>query len=76
VRVTLPGANGLHDYPSVARDFRQISPSVVKGGYIAFHDYADYFPGVQAFVHELLETGVYRKVGKVDSLIILFKENI
>jgi len=68
--------DGLHDYPSVARDFRQISPSVVKGGYIAFHDYADYFPGVQAFVHELLETGVYRKVGKVDSLIILFKENI
>jgi len=68
--------DGLHDYPSVARDFRQISPSVVKGGYIAFHDYADYYPGVQAFVHELLETGAYRKVGKADSLIILIKVNI
>lgn len=65
--------DGLHDYPSVARDFRQIAPSVVKGGYIAFHDYADYFPGVQAFVHELLESGSYRKVGKAESLIILIK---
>ncbi|HVW59461.1 MAG TPA: class I SAM-dependent methyltransferase, partial [Puia sp.] len=63
--------DGLHDYPSVARDFRQIAPSVIKGGYIAFHDYADYFPGVQAFVHELLESGLYRKVGKAESLIII-----
>jgi len=68
--------DGLHDYPSVARDFRQIAPSVVKGGYIAFHDYADYFPGVQAFVHELLESDAYRKVGKAESLIILQKVNI
>ncbi|MBN9385046.1 MAG: glycosyltransferase [Chitinophagaceae bacterium] len=68
--------DGLHDYPSVARDFRQMAPSLVKGGYIAFHDYADYFPGVQAFVHELLESGAYCKVGKVDTMIILIKVNI
>jgi hypothetical protein len=25
-----------------------------KGGLVAFHDYADYFPGVKPFVNELL----------------------
>ncbi|MBD0287504.1 MAG: class I SAM-dependent methyltransferase [Flavisolibacter sp.] len=65
--------DGLHDYPSVARDFWHFSAFIDTGGYIAFHDYADYYPGVQAFVEELLESKSYRKVQKADSLIVLQK---
>ena len=57
--------DGLHDYPNVARDFYQFEDSVLPGGYVAFHDYADYFPGVKAFVNELLAGGRYRKVEAV-----------
>ena len=49
--------DGLHDYPSVARDFSHFAPSVAVGGYVAFHDYAGYFPGVVVFVDELIASG-------------------
>ena len=65
--------DGLHDYISVAKDFWHFAEWLRPGGYVAFHDYADYFPGVQALVHELLEGDVYKKIGKVESLIILQK---
>ena len=65
--------DGLHDYPSVARDFRHFSGWINPGGYVAFHDYADYYPGVKAFVEELLESAKYRKVQLAESLIILQK---
>ncbi|MEO8182506.1 MAG: class I SAM-dependent methyltransferase [Deltaproteobacteria bacterium] len=44
--------DGLHDYPSVLRDFTHES-FLVDGELVAFHDYADYFLGVPAFVDEL-----------------------
>jgi hypothetical protein len=65
--------DGLHDYPNVARDFWHFSNWVNPGGYIAFHDYSDYYPGVQAFVNELLGTGTYRKINKAESLIVVQK---
>ena len=65
--------DGLHDYPNVSRDFWQFAPFVQPGGYIAFHDYADYYPGVQAFVNELLQSASYKKQQVADSLIILSK---
>jgi glycosyltransferase involved in cell wall biosynthesis len=65
--------DGLHDYLNVSKDFFHFSDWVVSGGYIAFHDYADYFPGVKAFVHELLEIGNYRKVCLVKSLLVVQK---
>lgn len=65
--------DGLHDYASVAQDFFHFAKWVVAGGYIAFHDYAAYFPGVQAFVNELLRSGRYRKVHCVQSLILVQK---
>jgi predicted O-methyltransferase YrrM len=65
--------DGLHDYVNVAKDFYHFSNWVEKNGYVAFHDYADYFPGVKALVHELLNSDEYKKVCRVDSLIILKK---
>lgn len=63
--------DGLHDYFNVARDFARFGPSVAAGGYVAFHDYADYFPGVKAFVHELIAGGGFAVVKVVGSLVVL-----
>jgi glycosyltransferase involved in cell wall biosynthesis len=71
--VSLLFVDGLHDYANVSRDFRQFSAWIEPGAYTAFHDYADYFPGVQAFVNELLLSGEYQKVTLTGSLIILQK---
>lgn len=71
--VSLLFIDGLHDYTSVSKDFWYFADWVDKDGYIAFHDYADYFPGVKAFVNELLQTGKYILVDKVDTLIIIKK---
>jgi glycosyltransferase involved in cell wall biosynthesis/predicted O-methyltransferase YrrM len=65
--------DGLHDYPNVARDFWKFSPHVVPGGYIAFHDYADYYPGVKALVDEILLSGNFKKVSLVESLMVIQK---
>jgi len=71
--ISLLFIDGLHDYPNVARDFWHFAGWVKKGGYIAFHDYADYYPGVQAFVNELLGTGAYKKVQQANSLMVVQK---
>ncbi|MFP5289022.1 MAG: glycosyltransferase, partial [Thermoanaerobaculia bacterium] len=65
--------DGLHDYANVARDFRHFEGSVVTGGYVAFHDYAEYYPGVRAFVDELLASGRYQKVRQAKSLVVVRK---
>jgi hypothetical protein len=65
--------DGLHDYANVARDFYQFERSIVKAGYIAFHDYAPYYPGVQAFVNEILASEKYRLVAQQRSLIVVQK---
>jgi len=63
--------DGLHDYMNVSRDFWHFAHRIQPGGYIAFHDYAHYYPGVVAFVNELLESKNYHKVHLEDSLIVL-----
>lgn len=65
--------DGLHDYPSVSNDFWHFAKWVAPGGYVAFHDYADYFPGVKSFVDELSSSGSYSIAGMKDSLVILQK---
>ncbi len=65
--------DGLHDYVNVARDFRHFESFVRHGGIVLFHDYGDYFPGVRGFVDELLDTGAYRKVACVRSLMVVEK---
>jgi glycosyltransferase involved in cell wall biosynthesis/predicted O-methyltransferase YrrM len=67
--------DGLHDYANVARDFFQFEAGVVPGGFIAFHDYADYYPGVKSFVNEILASGRYRQVASARSMVALKKLN-
>jgi hypothetical protein len=65
--------DGLHDYASVARDFYQFERWIPDGGLVAFHDYADYYPGVKAFVDELVASGVYARVHLARTMILLQK---
>jgi Methyltransferase domain/Glycosyl transferase family 2 len=65
--------DGLHDYASVARDFSHFEPWLANGAYVAFHDYASYFPGVMTFVDGLLAGGVYGRVHAAMSMMILQK---
>jgi hypothetical protein len=65
--------DGLHDYVNVARDFHHFAHWVTVGGFIAFHDYADYYPGVKRFVNELLAQQTYRAVACARSLIVIQK---
>jgi predicted O-methyltransferase YrrM len=63
--------DGLHDYANVARDFHHFEPWLAADGLVAFHDYWTYFPGVVAFVDELIATGRWREVDLAGSLIVL-----
>ena len=65
--------DGLHDYASIATDFRHLEPWLAIGGFAAFHDCADYFPGVKLFVRELLRGGRYRRVHMAGTLVVLEK---
>ena len=65
--------DGLHDRASVESDFGHFDPWVVHGGYVAFHDYASYFPDVVAFVDDLLAQGIYQRITLAGSLIVLRK---
>ena len=65
--------DGLHDYHNVARDFDHFERWVVPGGYVAFHDYSDQFPGVKRLVDEVLRTGRYRLVEQAVSAIVVEK---
>lgn len=71
--VSLLFIDGLHDYRNVAKDFNHFSEWIVPDGYIAFHDYTDYFPGVKILVDDLLESASFRKVQLVDSLMVMQK---
>jgi hypothetical protein len=63
--------DGLHDYFNVTRDFHHFEPWIESGALVAFHDYADYYPGVKSFVDELLASGRYEKIHQALSLIVL-----
>lgn len=71
--ISLMLIDGLHDYVNVARDFFHFEKWVADGGYVAFHDYADYYPGVQTFVNEILRGGQYRRVECARSMIVVQK---
>lgn len=63
--------DGLHDYVNVSRDFRHFEPWLRDGAIIAFHDYSSNFPGVIAFVDELIASGRYESLGLVSSLRVV-----
>lgn len=69
--INLLFVDSLHDYVNVARDFFHYEQFVVAGGCILFHDYADYFPGVVAFVNEILASGEYEVVQRARSLMMI-----
>jgi Glycosyl transferase family 2/Methyltransferase domain len=71
--VALLLVDGWHDYANVARDFFCFEAQIMTGGFVAFHDCAPYYPGVVAFVNELLAAGAYRKVQQSGSLVVLQK---
>lgn len=63
--------DGLHDYPGVAGDFAACAALLGPDARVAFHDYADYYPGVMAFVDELVATGDWEIEIAVETLRIL-----
>jgi hypothetical protein len=63
--------NHLHDYGSVATDFRRFEPHLSPGALVAFHNYADYWPGVRTLVDELVASGQYVWVDRVGALAVL-----
>jgi hypothetical protein len=65
--------DGLHDYPNVLKDFSHFEPHLCEGALVAFHDYAEYFPGVPVFVDELCASGRYEAMDRARSLIVLRK---
>lgn len=80
--VAMPGpvhllvVDHLHDYASVAADFSQFQSQLVEGGLVAFHDYRDCFPGVVAFVDQLVATGAYTTVQRVETLVVIRKTSV
>ncbi len=65
--------DALHDYFNVARDFWHFASWLNTNSYVAFHDYAAYYPGVVSFVDELIDSGEYRYVQLEESLMVLQK---
>ena len=63
--------DGLHDYASVCSDFHHFEASLLPGSFVAFHDYATYFPGVMRFVGELVASDEYVCVKRVGSMALL-----
>jgi tetratricopeptide (TPR) repeat protein/GT2 family glycosyltransferase len=49
--------DALHDEEEVRADFATWSPRVAPDGFVAFHDYFEYCPGVQACVDDQLSGG-------------------
>ena len=67
--------DGLHDYGNVSRDFQHFEPWVVPGGYIAFHDYAEYYPGVKILMDEILALPQFERVCSARSMIVIRKNS-
>jgi predicted O-methyltransferase YrrM len=63
--------DGLHDYASVSRDYGHFEPWLAGGALVAFHDYADYFPGVVAFVDELLAAGRATGLRRAETMMLV-----
>lgn len=63
--------DGLHDYAAVASDFCAFEACLGADSRAAFHDYADYYPGVCAFVDELVESGGWQVESAAGTLRIL-----
>jgi hypothetical protein len=72
--VDLLVVDGLHDYASVAQDFCAVEAFLPPGALVAFHDYADYFPGVRRFVDELLGGLEWQEVAQAGTMKLLRRQ--
>lgn len=63
--------DGLHDRMNVERDFRHFEPFLSPAALVLFHDYADYYPGVRAFVDALAAGGSWQIEAAAATLRIL-----
>jgi hypothetical protein len=63
--------DGWHDYAGVMADFCAIEPLLAPHAPVLFHDYADYYPGVMAFVDELVASGDWAISAAAGSLRVL-----
>lgn len=64
--------DGDHSYKAVKNDYEKISPWIVGGGILAFHD-CIYFEGVSRIIGEALASGAWQVGGKVENLLWLRK---
>ena len=71
--ISLLLVDALHDYENVSRDFLHFEEWLLPGSVVAFHDYGETYPGVQRFVDEILQSGRYEIVARIDILILLKK---
>ncbi|MHA6532569.1 class I SAM-dependent methyltransferase [Paenibacillus sp. BAC0078] len=64
--------DGDHSYSGIKRDMELYAPRVVRGGFIAFHDYTVY-ADIKRAVDELCESREYVLVCDYDSLRLIRK---
>jgi len=76
--------DGNHDYKAVLQDFNEWSPSVVKGGIVAFHDvYFDEkcvptgrFPGPARVIHQkILNNPTWKNHRQIETLFLAVKSS-
>ncbi|AQR73124.1 class I SAM-dependent methyltransferase [Sphingomonas sp. LM7] len=65
--------DGLHDRLNVERDFRHFEAFLTPGAVVLFHDYADYYPGVVAFVDLLVAGEGWAIADRAASMVMLHR---
>lgn len=61
--------DGSHEYKDAKADFNAWKKHV--DGLIAFHDYADAWPGIQRLVNEIVEAGQWEIAHRADATVVL-----
>lgn len=64
--------DGDHNYSAVKHDFMKVSPWIIEGGMLVFHD-CTYYESVSRVVGEILASGTWQLGGNIDSLVWLRK---
>jgi len=67
--------DGRHYHSGICDDVEKYGPHIAPGGYLLFHDYADYFPNVQRYVDDMLadEHCPFQFVAHVGTLVAFVK---
>jgi|GEM_PF-2562886 len=68
--------DGDHSYESVAADVAHFRDAIAPGGFLAFHDYSRYWPGVRTVVQRVLAEGAFDFVSNRGGLIVFRRPEI